>query len=153
MSDNQKEITDNPKDRIKKALSADKSRTVFIIIALIAIIVIFFSSQFKEDNTKKLDSQFSTEQYKTTLEQQVYNMVTQVEGVGEVQVMLTLQNSYEYVYLDDGKTLQKINEPTIRGVVVVCEGGESAVVKEEISSLLTTVLDIPSTKVCISKLK
>ena len=66
--------------------------------------------------------------------------------------MLTLEDSYEYIYLDDGETLQKINEPTIRGVVVACEGASSAKVSAEITDLLRTVLNVPANKVCVTKL-
>ena len=40
-------------------------------------------------------------------------------------------------------------EPQIKGVVVVCEGGDSAVVKERIVEAVTTVLGIKSNQVCV----
>ncbi len=44
-------------------------------------------------------------------------------------------------------------QPKIRGVAVLCEGGDDPVIKNEIIQIVTTVLDIPSTKVSVSKIK
>lgn len=138
------------KKDIKSLLTADKTRVFLIIAALVAVIFIFFSSNEKSDTQEKND--YSAENYRVVLSQNILEMVKSVKGAGEAKVLLTLENSYEYIYLDDGKTLQKINEPTIRGVVVACDGGDSAGIQSDITELLTTVLNIPSTKVCVSKL-
>lgn len=136
---------------LKNLLSTDKSRLIFIVIGLVAIVLTFLGSRSKGDETVNTDN-FNTQQYQTELSTQIERMVESIDGAGEAKILLTLENSYEYVYLDDGKTLQKVNEPTIRGVVVACKGGGSAVVAQKITELLTTVLDVPSTKVCVSKL-
>ncbi len=142
----------NNKQKIKDLLATEKVRTIVIIIGVVAIALLFFSSTFESDNKAVKDSGFNTQSYQNALSDEILNMVTSVEGAGNAQILLTLENSYEYIYLDDGKTLQKINEPKVRGVVVACEGADSALVRECITELLTTALNIPSTKVCISKL-
>lgn len=43
-------------------------------------------------------------------------------------------------------------QPKIKGVVVVCEGGGNPIVQERIISAVTTVLDISSTKVCVTQI-
>lgn len=40
-------------------------------------------------------------------------------------------------------------EPQVKGVVVVCDGGNSSIVQERITQLLTTVLGIGSNQVCV----
>lgn len=40
--------------------------------------------------------------------------------------------------------------PTVKGVVVVCDGGDDAKVKEKISAAVTTALDITSKRVCVT---
>lgn len=138
------------KQDIKTILSSDKTRVVLIIVALIAVLFLFVGGR-DENGTEDL-SGYSAETYHSVLSQNILDMVKSVKGAGNAKVLLTLENSYEYVYLDDGKTLRKINEPTIRGVVVACDGGDSPTISAQITELLTTVLNIPSTKVCISKL-
>jgi len=43
-------------------------------------------------------------------------------------------------------------EPRVKGVVIVCEGGDNELVKQRISACVTTALSIPIKKVCITKL-
>ncbi|MBQ8000673.1 MAG: hypothetical protein IJ298_05570 [Ruminococcus sp.] len=143
---------DTDKSKLKDLLTKDKTRRIIIAVALIAIALIFLSSFLESDKDTAQTEDISSQDYQRVLSDEILSMVTSVEGAGEAKVLLTLENSYEYIYLDDGKTLQKINEPTIRGVVVACKGADSPIVCENITQLLTTVLNIPSTKVCISKL-
>ena len=137
---------------IKKLVSSDKARTVFIIIGIVAIVIIFLSSSFGGEREEKPTKDFDTDLYHKSLTEEILSMVESIEGAGKAKVMLTLENSYEYVYLDDDKTLRQVNEPTVRGVVVACEGGASPVVCAEITEMLRTVLNVPSNKVCVSKL-
>ncbi len=132
-------------------MSSDKGRNILIIVSVIVIGLIFITSLSDSKENTNIDS-LSTQQYKTSLESEIQTMIDSVDGIGRSDVMLTIDCSYEYIYLDDGKTLQKIIEPSIRGVAVVCEGADSAVVCAEITDLLTTLLSIPSNKVCITKL-
>lgn len=43
-------------------------------------------------------------------------------------------------------------EPTVKGVVVVCSGGDIPIVEQRIISAVTTALNISSKKVCVTKL-
>lgn len=43
-------------------------------------------------------------------------------------------------------------QPTVKGVVVVCQGGDQPVVQERIINLVTTALNISSKRVCVTKL-
>jgi len=140
------------KKEIKSLLTSDKSVTIFIIIGLCAIVFIFFSSQNSGENIEDITDNFNTQTYHNALTAEILNMVESVEGAGKAKIMLTLETSYEYEYLDDDKTLKKVNEPTIRGVGVACEGGDNPLVAAKITELLKTVLNIPGNKVCVSKL-
>ena len=145
-------MNENKKNYLSKILSSEKSRTVFIIVGILAMVLIFLSSGKDKNNNEIAADNFDTATYQEKLSQEILSMVENIEGVGRAKVMLTLEDSYEYIYLDDGETLQKINEPTIRGVVVACEGASSAKVSAEITDLLRTVLNVPANKVCVTKL-
>lgn len=43
-------------------------------------------------------------------------------------------------------------EPTVKGVVVVCSGGDIPAVEQRIISAVTTALNVSSKKVCVTKL-
>lgn len=40
-------------------------------------------------------------------------------------------------------------QPVVKGVVVVCDGGDNAAVEQQVIQAVTTALDIASTKVCV----
>ncbi len=138
---------------LKGLVSGDKGRNILIIVGIVALGLIFLSTQFSSDSKPETKSDFSTEQYKDTLSAEILSMVESIEGSGKAKILLTLENSYEYIYLDDDETLQKIIEPQIRGVIVACEGAKSEVICEQIRELLKTALNIPGSKVCVKKLK
>jgi len=43
-------------------------------------------------------------------------------------------------------------QPTVKGVVVVCQGGDQPLVQERIINTITTALNISSKRVCVTKL-
>ena len=64
------------------------------------------------------------------------------------------ESKYVIVNSSDGKQGLLVTEiqPTVRGVVVVCEGGEDEKVRERIMKTVATVLNVTSSRVCITKL-
>lgn len=69
------------------------------------------------------------------------------------------RNNYEQnVILIDGDggkreaLLKTTLEPKVKGVVVVCQGGENIEVEQRVTEAVTTALDISSNKVCVVKL-
>jgi stage III sporulation protein AG len=63
---------------------------------------------------------------------------------------------YEYVLYDgdDGETPVLIKQyfPQIQGVAVVCEGGDNTAVKERIINALSSLFNISTSKISVSKL-
>ncbi len=114
--------------------------------------LIFLSGQFSGNKaTDGAVTELSSSAYCEVLTSELVDMIENLEGVGKAQVLLTLDSSYEYVYLDDDKTLTKIMEPKIRGVAVTCTGGNDPVVKEKVTKLLTTVLSVSTSSISVSK--
>ena len=42
-------------------------------------------------------------------------------------------------------------QPKVKGVIIVCPGGDEAIVQQRIINAVTTALSIPSNKVCVTK--
>ena len=140
------------KIKLSTLLSSDKARIVFVVIGLCAILLIFISGQFEnKKDTKEITKEMSSSDYCENLKEKLTDMIENLEGVGDAQVLLTLESSYEYIYLDDDKTLTKILEPKIRGVAVICAGGNDPVVKERITKLLSTILSVSTSSISVSK--
>lgn len=140
--------------RVKKLFDSDKMRRIIIIAGIAGIALIFLSNYIVIGNSKdkKAEEEFSVTTYSTQIENDLQSVISHIEGAGKTEVLLTMENSVEYVYLDDSTTKTKEIEPIIRGVLVVCEGGDSPVVVERITEAVTKSLDISAAKVCITKL-
>lgn len=145
---------DDKKARLKNLLDNDKIRKIIIIAGIVGISLIFLSSYIDigSDTGFGNDEEFSVTTYSTEIESDLQAVISKIEGAGETSVLLTMENSVEYVYLEDSTTKTKEIEPHIRGVLVVCEGGDDAVVIERITEAVTKALDISTAKVCITKL-
>ncbi len=140
------------KVKLSSLLSSDKARIAFVVIGICAILLIFLSGQFTDKNSsKEVMQEMSSSDYCENLTAELTDMIENLEGVGDAQVLLTLESSYEYIYLDDDKTLAKILEPKVRGVAVICTGGNDPVVKERITKLLSTILSVSTSSISVSK--
>lgn len=116
--------------------------------------------------------------YIDELEDKTQNIISSIDGVGECEVMITLvssnesvyakntdekndsssiSKSYEYVLYDstngDEPILIKEYFPSVQGVVVVCSGGDNNVVCERIISSVSSLYNLPSSRITVSKLK
>ena len=53
---------------------------------------------------------------------------------------------------EEGGLLLKIIQPRIRGVAIVCDGGDNVYVREKITAAVASVLDISTAKISIAKM-
>lgn len=170
------------KETVKKAIVSDSKKIKIIVaVGLIGIVLIFASdllSISQDKQTQSSDESISYEQYTDQLEDKLMQIISSIDGVGECQVMITLENTTESVYAtdvevknDDTSTNQKdeyviydsengetpvlIKEylPKVQGVTVVCTGGENIAVKERIIESVTSLFNIPANRVSVSKIK
>ena len=136
------------KDKLKELLNNPKAVKIAVAVGVIAIILIFLSS-YIDFGAKSADM----EKYSSQLSSQLLEILSSVEGVGEVRIFLTMDNAGENIYQNNSDSKVKSITPTVRGVVVVCDGGDDPVVMERVMSAVTKSLDISSDKVSITKLK
>ncbi len=80
------------------------------------------------------------------------------EDVSDGDTRLTQRDDNEstavLIDTDNGREGLLITEiqPTVRGVVVVCEGGDDEAVRARVSQAVTVALNVSSKRVCITKL-
>ena len=124
----------------------------------------------------------SVQNYAEILENRLVSIISSIDGAGATKVMVTLESGSEDVYLHnfdygenvdpEGKNsmerkddyvivegqsgeqgiIVRVSEPRVRGVAVVCEGGGSDIVREQIISAVTALLDISSARVSVAKM-
>ena len=134
--------------RLRELTSDSRFVKTAFIIGISAIILIMLTSLVDltpSDNGK------TAEEYAAKTEERLLEIVSQINGVGEAQIFLTMDNGGENVYLKNSDTKTVSIEPKVRGVVVVCGGGDDPIVKSRVLEAVTKALSISSDKVCITK--
>ncbi|MBQ8824761.1 MAG: hypothetical protein IJZ64_05955 [Ruminococcus sp.] len=125
-------------------------------------------SNNNEDTTKYCDN----------LNSKLEKILSSIDGVGECHVCVTTNGTSQYSYAKnkDESTwnekqeveqkyvilkkenneipiIESIYNPEINGVVIVCEGGNSNVVKEKVYKAVSALLNIKTDKIYVDKLK
>ncbi len=89
------------------------------------------------------------QEYTDYLENRLIAVLSDVDSVGEMEVMITLKASEEQIEEKDAST--KTIMPEIEGVVISCTGGGSAVVVEEITEAVQALFSVESHKIKVLK--
>lgn len=135
-----------------------------------------------ESRDEIVSSDIELEQYTKDMENKLKVLLESISGVGEAEVMINILSTKEYVYADEEKSnltrdsekyseqkeskhiiiesngkkealLKKINNPQISGIVVVCEGGDNSVVRENVYKSVSVAFDLPTSKIYVAKIK
>jgi len=167
------------KKTFKDVLSFVKSQKTIILLVIIFVIGIFFVFSVESEEVYEPvmeNTEFDFEKYTTELENKLYNLISKMDDVKNVSVMVTLEskirNVYAYdsdeVYDSDGSKIKTnhiffsdksgvkfpvvVTEelPKIKGVAVVCEGAENSIVKIRIIEMISSVLGVPTNRICVT---
>lgn len=167
--------------------------TLLLIIGLIGIFFIGIAPMLASKEPKseaKNSAEATAEEYSAALEARLTDILGKIEGVGSVEVMVTLQGGYSYSYavtekkntdvsedvkneverktqqkntteqnyvLVDGSgggsepLITRTNEPSVKGVIVVCDGGGNPTVVSQITQAVKVALDISSARITVSR--
>ena len=132
--------------KLSAILSDKRTLRVAVIIGFAAIALILISSLINIDA-----SGVSPEKYAAETESRLLRILSEIDGVGEAKIFLTMENAGENVYLKNTDKKTASIEPKVRGVVIVCDGGDDPIVAARVLEAVTKSLDINSDKVCITK--
>lgn len=198
MANQDKEKTNtSPKNLFRRLAENEKSRKILLLVGIGAIVLIFVSSYFSKEKPKEAEpvekqTVMTTEEYTKQLEESLTSLISGIEGVGEVDVMVTLEKGVEHVYATEEKKSKQTTEdkasdqdrksqehdnvetsyiivkdadgsqkalavtevqPVVKGVVVVCGGGDNPTVQKNVTGAVTTALNVSSARVCVVKSK
>lgn len=148
-----------------KFIKKHKTEALIIIGVLSALILLLASGCEKQTESKiKTDTKIYEEQ----IEKRLYEIISGMDGVGNVKIMVTAECGTEYVYAkneesgennsksdyftngDKDTVLIKEVEPKIRGVAIVCDGGGNADIQFKIIKLVSGVLKISTNRIFVS---
>lgn len=170
------DFTEKLKELSKKPIFL-KAAVAAGILAIVLIILSDMSDSGKKQKQEASDVSVDfayTDLYSENINAELSELLASIEGVGKARVMITVSSTEEYVYaeelkrgtsqaeksfviIDNGSQeealVKKINNPQISGVVIVCEGGDDPRVCEKIYKAVSTVLDIPTSKIYAAEMK
>lgn len=147
-----------------KALKLDKNKIIVIALSFLGILLIVISSSNSKQMEAETQEYTEIGFYTSYLEERIIELCNSVHGVSDTKVFLTLDTSSEFVYQEDGasdflilsgengETAVKLCEiyPRVRGIAVVCVGGDVPRIKESLTKLLSAALGLPSNKIEIA---
>ncbi len=135
-----------------------KGKWSLALLGLLGILALLFGGGLGEGQETAAD----TEGYRKVMEAEVASLLSEVEGVSEVSVLLTLEAGESSLFAEDeggyltvggdGLLIEK-RPPRVAGVAVVCRGGGDARVQETVKALLSASLGIGTHRVVIAEKK
>ncbi len=162
---------------IVSRLKNDKKALITVAIGIMGMLLVLLSelpmlSGGDSSGVKEKESYIND-----SLEEDTERLISKIRGAGKVSVMLTYDCSEETVWAKDseeqaqsedkgayelrhiiidsrdGETglAVKVLYPRVRGVAVVCTGGDDPVVKSEIKALVSALFDIGSNRISIAR--
>lgn len=168
---------DSP-DRCVKAMKKSGRLAIALVCIAAGVLLLVFGNRIgKHEDTMASDIPQggtvtrTTEEYRADLELRMESICAQVAGVGAVDVIVTLEGGFEYVYAydikstvggestsyitigsGDNESLVYITEraPSITGIGVVCSGGMDAAVRREVTALLSAAFGVGSNKIYVT---
>ena len=133
----------------------EKAFKTLLVGALALIALLFVSDAFSQNdrggsNPAAVSDYTAYEEYEKRLEQKLERAISAIDGVGEFTIVVTLDSLSENVYSERGSGVRTVITPKVRGVAIVCEGGENVIVKQKLIELVSRVLGINTTRISVT---
>jgi len=155
-----------------------KNYEIILSLLIIAVVLLIYFSVSEKDTEKKVEVESATMGLTDNLEERLSGILTQIEGVGEVGVLITFNSTVEQVTAStennhstttssgSNSTTTSTNTsspiisnqnvivlqekmPEIIGVIVVAEGASDLKVRLNILNAVSTALDIDKNSIQI----
>lgn len=156
-----------------------KDQLLILLLTGLLLAVIALPADQKEKNTEGFRSEDTeaekTADYTAQLESRLEQLLSQVEGVGQVKVMLTFEGSSEKkvekdrslsegssqeetVYTETGGSgripyVASEKNPQVEGVLVIAQGGGNGRIRQEILEAAQALFGIEAHKIKIMKME
>lgn len=154
------------KDKLIKLLKNKNNLIICLILIIGIVLMVVGGKDNKKENIETTKTEVLTD------EKRLEDILSQIDGVGEVSVMITYYSSSEKDLAYETKTSSRNLEesedkkavmtdgepmvvkevyPDVKGVIVTAQGAGRTDVKAAISEAVSATLDVPVHKICIFK--
>ncbi len=173
-------------DRLKTLSQSLKKYKYALLILFLGLVLLLIPGGKEKDSAsipETRDELFTVDTYVRDMEQRLSHILSQIRGVGETQVILTLCRSEEVHYLYDtelrkdsgesGTTTEEKQKtvilssgsaydeamvtrrdyPLFQGALIVCRGGGEAEVKLKLTRAVSALTNLSSDKITILEMK
>ena len=151
---------------LKKMKTLLKSNWYVIVIIALGIFLLLLPS-----GTDAPEEEAIVTQPPTNLQQELSQILSQIQGVGQVQVLLTVAEGERFVYQTDESSTSidtvivsdenrvesglicQVIPPTYRGAIVVCQGADRPEVQLKVVEAVSKVTGLGSDRITVLKMK
>lgn len=160
----------------------ERYRYFLLVVAVGALLMLFSFPVSPEKETEKAAEDSADSFDLAEFEEQVMTSLSAIDGVGRVEVMLTLKSTAQSVYASDTQSSQsssdasssessqttmsilsdgsygetpvliQSNYPTFRGAVIICDGADDSEVCLEVTEAVSALCDLSSDHITIVKM-
>ena len=164
-------------EQMQKVVQGIRKYKYALIVLLLGMALLLIPGK-KESKEQQQQTETKTD-YAQSMETRLTQVLSQIEGVGKVQVLLTLANEgrVEYhsdvqltredgsereerktVILSEGSAYDKaavssVETPSFQGALIVCEGGSNATVRLRLTQAVAALTGLSSEKITVVKMK
>lgn len=139
MSDKEKRASPKWLEKLKNI----KHIEIYIAIIFIVVLVLIFMSNYSTDSStkgvEKNSNEITVTDYVESVENNLEEILTNIEGVTNVKVMITLDMSQADV-VDSKINLNKF--PNIKGVIVTANGVSNTTTRMKVLHAIEAVLEV-----------
>ena len=126
-------------------ISEKYGKGLYVVLGLLGVLLIIGGNGKTDGQTKVVQAETDAEEYRCNIENNLSDILTQIDGVGKVKVMVTIESGEETVYARQEKTTddtqevfnnsqnQKSRKSTYQNeFVMVARGGEKNALVEKV---------------------
>lgn len=159
------------KNTISKNLSPKKILLISVLL-ICGILLMLSSAGGSEGEEKGFDiDKLDPADYAKTVEERVEELCNRIDGVSFTYAVVTLKGGYRAIYASDYQSssansknqtviigsgsaeqglLVGYENPEIAGIGIVCSGGDDALVRREIISVISSAFNVSSNKIFVA---
>ena len=144
---------------------------VLLLVGLLLLVIALPTRQenentITEENTQETDQGLQEQDWQTTMEERLVEVLEQVQGVGKAEVFLTCEGTQEKVVeKDETETVYERDSrgnqtpyvsaeiyPQVTGILVVAQGGDDPVVIQNIQEAVQVLFQVEAHKIKVMKM-